>query len=277
MTHAHTFVAQACLAILLHLDENVTADSLKKFPLAEYAAEHWFEHARFEGASGNAEEEMKALFDGSKPHLAIWVWICDPIPWMRHTRAERPLKPLGSPLHYAAFCGLPSIVELLALGRPRDVRSRDFDDESTPLHMASRGGHVEVAHLLVEHGADVKAKNKDRWTPLHSAMGAGSVDLARFFVENGADVKAKDNHGSTPLHEAVRAGSVDLARFLVERGADVEARDNDGWTPLDCARHGIVKNEGMRENIARFLLENGDSPGPPGRLRRIMHRFLKAR
>ena len=85
MTPAHTFVMQACLAILLHLDENVTADSLKKFPLVEYAAKHWFEHAHFEGTLENAEEEMKALFDGSKPHLAIWVWICNPIPWMRHT------------------------------------------------------------------------------------------------------------------------------------------------------------------------------------------------
>jgi len=123
---------------------------------------------------------------------------------------------------------------------------------------------VEVAHLLVEHGADVKAKDKDRWTPLHSAMGAGSVDLACFFVENGADMKAKNNHRSTPLHKAMRAGSVDLACFLVECGADVEARDNDGWTPLDCMRHGIIKNEGIRENIACFLLKNGTSPGPPG-------------
>jgi hypothetical protein len=40
MTPAHTIVAQACLGVLLHLDENITKDSLKDFPLAEYAAEH---------------------------------------------------------------------------------------------------------------------------------------------------------------------------------------------------------------------------------------------
>ena len=38
MTQAHTVVAQACLGLLLHLDETVTKDSLKNFPLAEYAA-----------------------------------------------------------------------------------------------------------------------------------------------------------------------------------------------------------------------------------------------
>jgi hypothetical protein len=45
---AHTLVAQACLGILLHMDQSVTRDSLAKFPLAQYAAEYWFEHARFE-------------------------------------------------------------------------------------------------------------------------------------------------------------------------------------------------------------------------------------
>ncbi len=49
MTPARTLVTQACLGILLHLDENVTRDSLAKFPLAEYAAQHWVEHARIEG------------------------------------------------------------------------------------------------------------------------------------------------------------------------------------------------------------------------------------
>src|SRR6266853_743216 len=78
MTPAHTLVAQTCLGTLLHLDENVTRDSLAKFPLAEYAAEHWFEHARFEGVSENAVEGMKRLFDKRKPHFAIWLWIHDP-------------------------------------------------------------------------------------------------------------------------------------------------------------------------------------------------------
>ena len=34
--------------MLLHLDQNLDRDSLTQFPLVEYAAEHWFEHARLE-------------------------------------------------------------------------------------------------------------------------------------------------------------------------------------------------------------------------------------
>jgi hypothetical protein len=78
MTPAHTLVAQACLGILLHLDKNVTKDSLKKFPLAKYAAEQWVKHARFDSVSQSAEEGMKQLFDPRKPHLAVWVWIREP-------------------------------------------------------------------------------------------------------------------------------------------------------------------------------------------------------
>jgi hypothetical protein len=40
---------RACLSILSHLNRGVTTASLTKCPLARCAAEHWFEHARFEG------------------------------------------------------------------------------------------------------------------------------------------------------------------------------------------------------------------------------------
>jgi len=40
-TPAHTLITQACLGILLHLDETITSNRLKNFPLAEYAAQHW--------------------------------------------------------------------------------------------------------------------------------------------------------------------------------------------------------------------------------------------
>ncbi len=79
MTPAHTLAAQCCLGILLHLNKDViTRDSLKDFPLAEYAGEHWVDHARFEDVSRNVEDGIKQLFDPSKSHLAVCVWICDP-------------------------------------------------------------------------------------------------------------------------------------------------------------------------------------------------------
>ena len=164
MTSAHTLFAQACLGILLHLDRHVTRDSLRRFPLA--TSEHWFDHVRVEGVSKNAKEGMKQLFDDSKPHLAIWLWIYDPtVFWEEDEQAERPAPPRGTLLHYAAFCGLHDFVKILTIERPQDVDSQSFSDEATPLHLASEEGHVDVARILVGHGADTTASLCTRTAP----------------------------------------------------------------------------------------------------------------
>ena len=186
MTPAHTLVAQACLGILLHLNGNVTKDSLPKFPLTNYAAEHWFEHARFEGVSQNVDKGMEQLFDQRKPHFAVWLWICGPTAsrWLREGPTEEPLPPRGTSLHYASFCGLHDVVIALTSEHSQDIDSRSFNTGSTPLHLASGEGHTKVARVLIEHGAEVAAQDEMGRTPLSEN---GHVDLARFLVEHGAD------------------------------------------------------------------------------------------
>jgi len=105
MAPAHTLMVQACLGLLLHLDEKeITRDNLKNFPIAEYAAKYWVDHARFDSVSANTRDAMKRLFDPRRPHLAVWLWIYNPlIPW--RIRSERPTQPKGSCLHYAAYFG----------------------------------------------------------------------------------------------------------------------------------------------------------------------------
>ena len=255
MTPAHTVITQACLGMLLHLDQKITRDSLTQFPLAEYAAEHWLEHARFEGVSQNAEEGMKQLFDRTKPHLSIWLWLYDPTVdyWLRgaNLRAEGPPPPRGTPLHYAAFCGLHDMAKIVATEYPKDVNSHGFNNSSTPLHLASEEGHVDVARMLVESGADMSAQDKDGRTPLHLASFRGHVDVARMLVKLGADVSAQDKDGRTLLHLALFHGRMDVARLLVELGADVSAQDKDGRTLLHRASfHGCV-------DMARKLVELG--------------------
>jgi len=252
LTPAHTLVAQACLGILLHLDKGVTRITLRKFPLAKYAGEHWFEHARFEGVSQNAFGGMKQLFDRRKPHLAIWLWIFDPtVPSWRRDKSESeksPLTPHGVPLHYASFCGLHDIVKVLAIEHPQDVNSRSSTGEETPLHLTSR---VDVARLLIEHGADATIQSKDGTTPLHQASQCGHVDVARILIEHGADATAQSKDGTTPLHRASQWGRVDVAQLLIEHGADSTAQSKDGTTPL----HGASLRGDV--DVARLLIEHG--------------------
>ena len=48
-------------------------------------------------------------------------------------------------------------------------------DGTTPLMLASLGGHLEAAAFLVSRGAQVNAKNKAGWTPIIAAAATGKV------------------------------------------------------------------------------------------------------
>ena len=254
MTAAHTIIAQACLGVLLHLDENVTKESLKKFPLAEYAAEHWLGHAQFENVASNVLDGMKRLFDPSKNHLSVWVWIYDPeLPsWNRWERPERPTAARATPLHYAAFCGLHDVARFLIVQHSQDVNDRGIETEPrTPLHVALRRGHLEVARVLLEHGADTEARNSGDLTPLLWASKKGYAEVARDLLEHGADTEARDSDNHTPLLWASKKGYAEVARDLLEHGADTEARDGDNHTPL------LWASEKGYVDVARDLLEHG--------------------
>jgi ankyrin repeat protein len=251
MTPAHTIVAQACLGALLHLDENVTRDSLKDFHLAVYAAEHWVDHARIENVSSKVQDGMKHLFDPSKSHLSVWVWIYDPEDFRHRSEgSERPAEARTTPLHYATVCNMHDIATFLIVEHSQDVNARGFWREETPLHVASRLGLMETARVLLIHGADTEAlENEDECSPLERATEKGHVELVQVLLEYGANVNAQDNNGRwTPLYMASGWGQSAVTQVLLSHGADVKARDKDNRTPLHYAGN---------EEVARLLLEHG--------------------
>ena len=257
MTSAHTIVAQACLGFLLHLDENITKDDLEDFPLAEYAAEHWVDHARFESVSSNVHDGMKCLFDPRQCHLSVWVWIYDPEdPNRRFERSQCPSQARETSLHYAAVCGIHDIATFLIVEHSQDVNSRGFSDDETPLHVTVRRGHVELTQILLEHGADREARDKDDWSPLERATSIEHVELIRVLVEHGANVNARDPRGCTSLYLASGRGNPAVIRTLLKHGADVKAQNSEYQTPL----HGATVKE-----VAQILLEHGADANAQGK------------
>jgi len=252
MTPAHILVAQACLGLLLHLDETVTNDNLKNFPLVEYAAKYWVVHARIEDVSSKVQDGMKRLFDPGKSHLSVWVWIYD-LEYDGHSweRPERLGKARATPLHYAAFCGVHDIAKFLILEHSQDVNARGFGLKETPLHVASRRGHADIAQLLLEHGADGKAEDDDKSTPLRMSSRYKHMEVVRILLEHGVDTETRDTRGVGPLEWASVWGHVDVARLLLKHGADVNTKDRRGHTPLH--RASFVGRAGT----VRVLLEHG--------------------
>jgi ankyrin repeat protein len=246
---AHTILAQACIGVLLRLDDHVDRDNIKDFPLAPYAAECWARHARFGSVSTRIRDGMECLFDEDKPHFATWLWIYDEKK-ARRVFTMRPKKPGAVPLYHAARLGFRDLAAHLIAEHPEHVNARD-DWEDTAMHAATKGGNTDILSLLLEHDADVDIRDGSGTTPLHRAPYYGTLSVGQCLVDHGADINARDMGGLTPLFDAASRGHVEIAQMLLERGAVIDARDDDGETSLHMAVGA------GRIQVAQLLLKHG--------------------
>ncbi|KAN0137681.1 Ankyrin repeat-containing domain protein [Lactarius tabidus] len=128
---------------------------------------------------------------------------------------------------------------------------------NTPLHFAASEGHLEVARMLLERGADVNSKNDEGLTPLQRAsqiQQEGKSDIMRLLLDYGANANVYDKRRNTPLHFAASEGHLEVVRMLLELGADVNSKNEKGLTPLLQALQG--RREGHRD-IIQLLLDHG--------------------
>jgi len=249
---AHTILAQACLGVLLQLDDRVDRDNIKDFPLARYAAQYWPTHARFENASSRIMDGMKSLFDADEPHFATWLWIHNEdgsgggIKYFM-----RPKKPEAVPLYYAAMLGLRDLAEHLIAEHPEQVNGSG-GRQASPMHIAAEAGHADILSSLIEHGAIVDGRDGIGQTPLLRASCEGHLEAGQCLLDRGADTNVRNEDDQTPLFKAVLYGHVEFARTLLKRGAGVNGRDRSfGWTPLHCAvEWGSIQ-------VVQLLLEHG--------------------
>jgi len=250
---AHTILAQACLGVLLRLDDHIDRDKIKAFPLAKYAAKHWVEHARFENVSSYVKDGMECLFDADKPHYATWLWVYNEDRYGHSMRTMSPDTPEAVPLYYAARFGFHDLTAHLLAEHPEDIHAKG-GFHVTPLHASARHGHVEVFSLLVEHFPNLDIKGYVGRTPLHLASQGGHLMIGQQLLDRGADINARVGNDWTPLFVAAMSGQLDFARMLLERGASINASSTADRTPLHTAsRNGHVE-------VVRLLLEHGADP-----------------
>ena len=252
---AHTILAQACLAVLLQLDEKVDEERLETFPLAFYAAEHWVKHAKFEGVALRIQDDMERLLDPRNPYLAAWVWIYDMD--RGHTRlrlSKHPSPPNGTALYYASLCGFSGLAKYIICTHGEDVNA-DSGYHGTPLRAASNKGHIDVVRVLLDHGANVNTIDKKN-TPLRSAFDGGHLEIMRLLLEHGADVDVWDD-SDLLLNRASKKGRAEVVHLLLQHNADVNSRGYTNWTPLQGASFfGQTK-------VVQLLLDRGSAIDTP--------------
>jgi ankyrin repeat protein len=73
-----------------------------------------------------------------------------------------------------------------------------FDiNDMTALMLATAEGHLEVAKLLLEYGADVNTQNRNGWTALMLATRDGRPEIVTMLLEHGADMNIQYKDGRT--------------------------------------------------------------------------------
>lgn len=84
------------------------------------------------------------------------------------------------------------------------------------LHL--QDGHVEVARLLLDSGAQVNMPADSFESPLTLAACGGHVELAALLIERGANLEEVNDEGYTPLMEAAREGHEEMVALLLGQG-----------------------------------------------------------
>ena len=149
----------------------------------------------------------------------------------------------GLNLYTAAGLGLIDAVRsYLARGRPGPEVGRRRRDDADPselppdtalmmgdalsdaFYIACRGGHLAVAQLLLEHGADIDAKGHFGATGLHWAALNGHAEVVRWLLERGAALDGRDaRFDSTPEGWALETGHAGIAALIAARDKDFKS------------------------------------------------------
>ena len=299
---AHTILTQACIGFLLHLDEDIDEECAKGFPLADYAARNWVEHAKYKDVASRVKDGMETLFDPEKPYFTAWIGIHDidkvdgvyipPEPtWGSRTPSSSRASFWTLPLPSLPPCFQPSLPPGFHPMPPLPDSESDSESEISPnpgppgpnpLYYSVLCGFYDLTkHLAVKFPHYINAIYGQYELPLFAALCNDHLEVGRVLLEHGAKVDAQETKGRTVLLKVLsqphHSSLADTVTLLLKHGADVNFQDRNFTSALHLA-----ENHGELE-VARILLKykadfnsrdiNGNTPlhilsdrrpGPPG-------------
>ncbi|CAN0409601.1 unnamed protein product [Ectocarpus sp. 12 AP-2014] len=173
-----------------------------------------------------------------------------------------------TPLHVASTEGCSDGIRAL-VQHGADIKALTAKGR-TPLVLTAESGFENATQVLLDAGADVNAPadHTDGSAALSLATLSEYVDgTMKVLIQHGADVNARNTNGFTALHRAAMCNEVDGIDVLISAGAIIEAPDNHKSTPLAVAFRSAVyrwKKEhscGLQEFAAMVaLLKHGADP-----------------
>lgn len=281
-----------------------------------YAIWNWVDHAKYINEDQSYWSSVHEFLTGDS--LGVWSELWEIETLRRHTWWDESKEDIsrdrilceiasagpgrsqvGGPLYYACRLGLPSIVK-------RCLESEDPNafggPMSYPLFAALSNGHMDVADLLLKHGANINQQVQPEGnTALHNAISEGDFAAVKFLRERNANLTICNERGDAPIHVAIRKAfersipielvqqllhqpgvvgpegktplhlSVSLnfeplVSLLLEHDADLNALDNDNRTPF----HTFA----ALGKAADLMNCEGRAPTPKGKIKWVTHHSI---
>ena len=172
-------------------------------------------------------------------------------------------------LHIAVIAGQENIVrELLESKFHLNINEQDMFG-NTPLHSASKKGHVRIVEMLVAAGAQPDIRNRAAKIPLDYALKGRHLRIIEILLEKsgvswGTILRellpdlTLDNGlvlGRSLLHDAAAAGCIKLVTYLCDSGVEVTYQGQAGGIAEVTACHRAAL--GGHLDVAAFLIERG--------------------
>jgi len=158
-------------------------------------------------------------------------------------------------LHFACQYGNNEIVKtLLNYGAECDARNSRIE---SPLDLASQYGRVSSVELLIRHQPSLLLQtcstnnnNNIKFTPLHLASRNGHLEVVKILLENGANINDIGDNG-TALHEAALFCKFNVVKLLLQKGVNPNANDPQNRTALMLVQQ---LDSSIAKKIARHIL-----------------------
>ncbi|ETE72359.1 Ankycorbin, partial [Ophiophagus hannah] len=123
-----------------------------------------------------------------------------------------------------------------------------MQDGNTPFFLAVQNGHPEVCKYLLDHGADVNSRDKNRRTALMLACEAGSLSIAEILIRKGADIHLADALGHNALHYSMLSENTGIQSLLqskmvqhADAKSPIKSKQHDQASKLSSERSGTPK------------------------------------